>query len=1510
MGELMRGAVSLETPSGGRAADPMSASLEESVRDKVNSLVQEIAGAAKDIADHRKKRDAYSKKDEEWTKLSQMIRNKEGRVRELRKEIARTIPPSAADIPLIGDADLLSLKDLKKWDDLVEQHEEINGAMLRRDTFRSLLSAMGVGRKDADGIFRFLSWKKGRPQGAGVAQGIVDPAVSPSQDDGIPPSQSDLSLVNPLRVGGTADDSAIWDRVEQSEGDDVRDFPGVEDPVGLEGVALAGMTEEEQAFVMTQNGIDLRSEVTHDEADPVSAIEQDPERYRSVMDALSVKAKALDAEGKKDEADAVYRQMIEIEAIYRRLEAARLRSKPTGPAYGGGGFGVSAGDTPNPEEDVRDRAPTYGGGAFGVSEGDTPEDNTRTQDEVPLGHDPEEMQELLKSTQEDANPAVIHPGEDEGLPKKDEADQKNLPPLPLEIATTMKERFGIEGKDLESIEGLRELSLGQQKLVMENLAQFAVGSIYANAADGHTAAIEEAKKHVPRLYGILGSTVGGFLGRMHVGLKEAFTKKFDIGRREKSEAREVRQGGIEAHRATLELLVRGMREHGPDVTDDMRIRFAPTFEGKDAPITEADRAVIDRFNVIAQRFSEVPFDWSYPDATKKEQHAFKKAQTEYLQAKAVLLRVRESTVHDERANLEWMTEVDARVNQEQWMTRMEGDALKRLAEIEDQRVWTRALQSVGAERGAYFALGFASKSIAAAAVGLTAASAAPLGVIIGAGFAGGVISRIRAGSEIKERDERARRGFVDKSVEAKNMVSARNEKAIGDMGQVHKLEYLIDALEHYDEYVSLREGGQDETPEKERFHVRTKEELRTALANRVGYLKRKISEGKINLGPTSDRLANEYALLRAIARANVVGAGATLDPKVWDKLNPMLQGRDEAIEHARGKKLRKRFMTGAVFGALAAEIGNEIREYTTSGISADGGLEEGEKLASYEDDLPPVQTTAEVDPEWLKAFTEEMEGQVGRKLSNLEIQALQQTGAYEDRPLEIEVPEAERTVQGNLLSVMERLHEGAVAEESRRIGRPLTEDEAREVFQPLPEDMIRRIVGRYGFAMQIDPAGTLRVLPMQALSSDAQVAPREPLVPLEETPEEGDAPSPSDPATQGGVVSQAIMIAKGLAERSLAEEFVRSSDPTTRAALAQELGLSIDEMTNRALELGLAVGDAHIAMGGGSVSGGSPSLESLSEIAEVEPGDTLTRILDRSMGESRTPMGTPIYEAFLRTYRSFTPEELRQVGIRSGEADLIRPDEKIDLMKLRSLIAEKEAALASGGEIATDVPLVGDAEAMPEGGAGNDDASMESVGEPFADPEQTGDEIANSVEADVPEGEEATADLEAEFRAWAQGHEADAAHEALLAEGRFARGRIVDTIFGEDHPIRGHIQGEDSSEWQGIADRTVNEVLSRRFPKGTDPDSGVGYDRPRTISIARRLVDRVESISGVESSPEETVDAYLERALAVMRGQGTSRIATIKEALYDVRADDVPMVGLFLEDDLGAQVGGTRGIEV
>ncbi len=463
--------------------------------------------------------------------------------------------------------------------------------------------------------------------------------------------------------------------------------------------------------------------------------------------------------------------------------------------------------------------------------------------------------------------------------------------VPPDILASYKEKFGINKEDLEGIEGFDKLSRGQQRQVLENLAQLTVGRIREEAVDGHKDDIEAQKKNA------------NFLGKVWIGVKDSFTKKFDIVGREKKLAADIEKGGIEEHKGQLEQMVKGMNELGPAVnenkeTGELEVQFVETL-GMSPELAK----VAEVFNEQGTAFSKIPYEWSLDSADPKQQKAYQKAKETYELQRGVLMKRMADAGGPEMAT-KAMAHTESVIEMQRFIQTCP-DAGKELESIQDQNAWTAALKSVGTERGAYMALGVVTRTAVGAMAGFVAAPAA-------AALTGAIRGWKKAGDELRERDANARKGIVDESEEAKNMVAAVRAKEgdaeVGYRGSVEKIDALVKKL-----------GGKEDS-------TKSKEQLVTSLRQRIDYTKQKISEGKMVFGESGERLANQYALMKSLAEAEAAIAGETFaderGQRLEERLARMLNKTENEIVGARSdykfKQAVKAGLTGAAFAGVGA----------------------------------------------------------------------------------------------------------------------------------------------------------------------------------------------------------------------------------------------------------------------------------------------------------------------------------------------------------------------------------------------------------------------------------------------------------------------------------------------------------------------------------------------------------------------------------------------------------------
>lgn len=472
----------------------------------------------------------------------------------------------------------------------------------------------------------------------------------------------------------------------------------------------------------------------------------------------------------------------------------------------------------------------------------------------------------------------------EGAKEKNESREK----VRGDIAFEYGERFGITGEELASIEGFGELSPGQQRMVFENLSQITLGRIHEDAKDTINELSEKQKKEAK------------FAGKIWLGLKESFgAKKIALARKEKDLVAELEEGGIAPHKEALTQLVKGMKELGPKVVEREDGGLSTLYlESDGLPPEKAMR--IGEFNSVAARFAEVPYEWSLETATKSQRAAYAEAKELFEGAKKDALSILGEAGGKDGA-MRVMAGIESQLNAERFLTTAP-NAAEELKNIEEQSVWTNALRSTVAERGAYFLLGAATRS----AVGLVAGGASG---VLGGTLAGGVVGAMRgymkSRDTLRSQDLDMRQGKevkADMEATAKNMIEA-------DTG-AKKIEYLIDKIANYDESAK---------------NARTKEELIDALKQRIDYSSQKISEGKVIFGEADDRLANQYRLTSALAKAHAfIGADSAKNErgeKLRDRLDSLLEKTDDKIRGARRNYTIKETTKTAAIGAGFAAVG-------------------------------------------------------------------------------------------------------------------------------------------------------------------------------------------------------------------------------------------------------------------------------------------------------------------------------------------------------------------------------------------------------------------------------------------------------------------------------------------------------------------------------------------------------------------------------------------------------------
>jgi len=447
------------------------------------------------------------------------------------------------------------------------------------------------------------------------------------------------------------------------------------------------------------------------------------------------------------------------------------------------------------------------------------------------------------------------------------------------VSSRFESELNIKKEDLEKIEGFKDLSPGQQFLVLENLKQATLKTIHEEGLAKSKEEIANAK----------------FLGRIWKGI----SKKYQIFKLEKATAKEIKEGGIDFYKENLEQLVKGIREFGTEVEmkgGRLEIKYASDFNFEN--LNPKEQLIVNDFNKVATMFSRIPDEWSKETASKSEQKKYKEAKEKYEQVKKDILNLKAEKSSEELAALHMnVIEKGIMLNQ---LLNTHPEFEEELKKIEDEKIWKKVLKSVATERGIYAGAGFLTRTATVSLIGF-------MGVPLAAAGMGGFLARKRAKETLKEREIGARRGEEDKSEEAKDFVDA---------------EYLHESIDFLVKELSkdnLSEDKRDEMLRSLNFHIKDAQD--------------KIENGTVNYGKKDVRLFNQYELIKEISSGIVILKyfNTDLNEEKYNKdlevINKFLKKEDKKISRAQKKYINDKMINGVLLGAGFATAGYAIRQF-------------------------------------------------------------------------------------------------------------------------------------------------------------------------------------------------------------------------------------------------------------------------------------------------------------------------------------------------------------------------------------------------------------------------------------------------------------------------------------------------------------------------------------------------------------------------------------------------------
>ena len=493
---------------------------------------------------------------------------------------------------------------------------------------------------------------------------------------------------------------------------------------------------------------------------------------------------------------------------------------------------------------------------------------------------------------EETKPAEETPVEE----KKPEAEKPKEEEKPVEeeksvsIASSVLEGFkglGIDEAGLRTIAGFADLSEGQQLFISESLRQVAARKIEEKAQEKASAGM-------------------------------SILKNFRLAKARKAVTDEVLHGGMAGYHEELAQLTEGMSVSGLDVVvqdGKLDIRFLSPVSG-----LENDESAMSgwaSYNEAANRFSQIPYEWSLEGASKDEQSRYSTAKKSYDEAQSKVMGYidRERTDPKEYATLREeyvaLRVADNRVKMIQQM-QAHPEVETYLSDLKNQNLLVSFFKTTASERGGYFVAGAAGRLALAGVLGWVAAPVA-------ATVMGGYTARRRAKDTLVDQDRKSRHGVEEPSSEANTetkhsgtarafvLASIPEEKSgtAGKKGLVEKLDFLSGKIADISD-VDAEERGK---------------ELKSLHA-RITYTKHKLDAGLVNFGKGSEAIRNQVGLSEALIRAEMIfGLYDGKNEELEKRLDGLLGSREAVVDLARRGYVRKEMIKGAAISGVVSLVG-------------------------------------------------------------------------------------------------------------------------------------------------------------------------------------------------------------------------------------------------------------------------------------------------------------------------------------------------------------------------------------------------------------------------------------------------------------------------------------------------------------------------------------------------------------------------------------------------------------
>jgi hypothetical protein len=452
-----------------------------------------------------------------------------------------------------------------------------------------------------------------------------------------------------------------------------------------------------------------------------------------------------------------------------------------------------------------------------------------------------ELDDTIWKTAESAVEGV----ETEPKPPRAETVYKEIPPA---IVEAFNKRLGISHEELSKETVFRNLSEGQQLLILQDLEQLALGRVQSETEQAL------AKKHTPE---------ARWAATLWQSAKEAVKvgKKYRV---EKRIASDITKGGMEQHGNMLKLLSAEMNpnlEVIPQKDNSLDVHYVSIASMEELlhklPAKEQNRCIkyINSLNTTASEFRTMPLAWSSDTASSKQRRAYGRIQKRFHTAENNLLKIvgNATQVPLERAKYELLLAQTENIIQQEQFLNTHPEARIQLQTMTDKKWYTRHLQDIFKERAIFMATGSIART---ATIGVAGVASLPItAAAIGGVMAGRALLRghmaTKKGRESLLHKSRAKQ---ESKKEGEHMRDFTSSEALNK-----GFEKIIKKLNSFDARDNMQPLTSEERKEKEHALQQLEHVLYTTQQRQA--------EGAIAYGSRANMLPEHFRLGRNVCKA-------------------------------------------------------------------------------------------------------------------------------------------------------------------------------------------------------------------------------------------------------------------------------------------------------------------------------------------------------------------------------------------------------------------------------------------------------------------------------------------------------------------------------------------------------------------------------------------------------------------------------------------------------------------